>query len=134
MFGLWHWKHLLTRTSLPGASGKPATGLRCASAGWDMSSAARSNRLNSANLRRKIADDEFLKLNFGAGIVDVDADEISVCIVVKLYAFGDFLRIDAGMLRKSDIQRICLRVVAQFHLFICSTMSLNGTPVDGDSG
>src|SRR5258707_11707957 len=40
MFGLWHWKHLLTSTSLPGASGKPGGALRCASAGCEASRAA----------------------------------------------------------------------------------------------
>src|SRR5258706_16061008 len=40
MLGLWHWKHLLTRTSLPGASGKPGGALRCASAGGERSGAA----------------------------------------------------------------------------------------------
>src|SRR5258706_16416164 len=40
MLGLWHWKHLSTRTSLPGASGKPGGALRCASAGGERSRAA----------------------------------------------------------------------------------------------
>src|SRR5438105_14922228 len=34
MFGPWHWKHLESSTSLPGASGNPAAlGFCCASAG-----------------------------------------------------------------------------------------------------
>src|SRR5438552_2486125 len=45
MPALWHWKHLASSVSLPGASGNPgAFGLSCANAGRD-----RSNAPSSAN-------------------------------------------------------------------------------------
>src|SRR4051812_19827146 len=55
MFGLWHWKHLDTRTSLPGPSGKPGGGLRCASAG----SMARNTRRAARIYIRRILDEPY---------------------------------------------------------------------------
>src|SRR2546430_953793 len=47
MPALWHWKHLASSVSLPGASGNPgAFGLSCAHAGRDRSNAlSRANRM-----------------------------------------------------------------------------------------
>ena len=39
---------------------------------------------------RKLAENEFFKLDLGTRIVNIDADEVSVGVVVELHALRDF--------------------------------------------
>src|ERR1043165_2740961 len=59
--------------------------------------------------------DETPQFNLAAGIVDVDADQRSLRVVVQHDAFGDFPAIDAGLLGEIDVQGIGVRMVVQLH-------------------
>jgi hypothetical protein len=56
-----------------------------------------------------------VEVNCGAGVVDVDANEIAMRIVIKHHPLGDLPALDAGLLRQIDVEGIRIRIVVQFH-------------------
>src|SRR5438094_2157925 len=76
MPALWHWKHLASSVSLPGASGNPgAFGLSCAHAGRDRSNApSRANR--TLDERNKIVFTDALQHEEGRRALPAIGDEV----------------------------------------------------------
>src|SRR6266480_3709551 len=76
MPALWHWKHLASSVSLPGASGNPgAFGLSCAHAGRDRSNApSRANR--TLDERHKVVFTDALQHEKGRRAVAAIGDEV----------------------------------------------------------
>jgi hypothetical protein len=58
---------------------------------------------NCADFARELAEDEFFELNLGTGIVDVDAYEIALGVVIELHTLRDFPSFDAQLFGKVDI-------------------------------
>ncbi len=64
---------------------------------------------------RELTDGELVDVDFRAGIVNVDSNEVAVSVVVKHHSLGNLPAFDARSLRKVDVQRIRFRIVVQFH-------------------
>src|ERR1700752_4168888 len=77
MPALWHWKHLASSVSLPGASGNPgAFGLSCAHAGRGRSNApSRANK--TQNERQKIVFTDALQHQESRRTLSAVGDEVS---------------------------------------------------------
>ena len=64
---------------------------------------------------RELAHDQRLQLNFGAGVIDVDADEVPVLVVVEHDAVRDLPALDTRLLGQVDVQRIGVRMIVDLH-------------------
>ena len=63
----------------------------------------------------KVAEGYFADVEFGAGVVDIDADEVARLVVIENDAFGHFAALDAGSVRKIDVERICFWIIIDLH-------------------
>src|SRR6266513_5276 len=88
MPALWHWKHLASSVSLPGASGNPgAFGLSCAHAGRDRSNApSRANR--TLDERHKVVFTDALQHEEGRRAVAAIGDEVRAAGLDRVRATG----------------------------------------------
>src|SRR4030066_114091 len=78
---------------------------------------SRAPRLSGygAYFRGEFAQDQFLELNLLAGIINVNADQVTLGVVIEYDAFGNLAAIRAGFFSQIDVERIGIRVVFQFH-------------------
>src|SRR5436190_18409123 len=72
-----------------------------------------SDRFNRC---RDLADDKPVKVDLGAGVIDVDADQLAGGVVVQHHAFGDLSTVRARLLRQVDVQRAGVGKVIGLHL------------------
>lgn len=70
---------------------------------------------NSLNRARQLAENELFELHLGAGIVDIDADQVPIGIVVQHDAFRNLATLNTRPLREIDVKRISFRVVVELH-------------------
>jgi hypothetical protein len=67
------------------------------------------------DLAGKLVEDEAFEVHLVGGVVDVDADEAAVLVVVLYDAFGNLAAVRARTVSEFNVQRISLGVVVQFH-------------------
>lgn len=73
-------------------------------------------RLDLLNKRRQLIEGELFKIHFSDSLIDVNAHQVSVDIIVTDNALRDFpLLSKRGRLRQVDIERIRVRVTIMFH-------------------
>lgn len=55
------------------------------------------------NFGWQLVEDQMIKLDLGAGVVDVDANELAVGVVVQHHAFRDLAALNARFLGEIDV-------------------------------
>ena len=50
---------------------------------------------NGADFARELAENELFELDLGAGIVNIDANEVALRVVIELHTLGNFPSLDA---------------------------------------
>ena len=64
---------------------------------------------------RQVAEGYFADVEVGAGVVDIEADEVAGLVVIEDNAFGNLAALDAGFVRKVDVERICFWIIIDLH-------------------
>ena len=65
------------------------------------------------NLARQLAEKDLLQLDLVAGVVNVDAHEPSIRIVIQDNALRNLAALDARAVAQLDVQRVCIGVVVE---------------------
>jgi hypothetical protein len=63
------------------------------------------------NISRNFTEGEFFEMDFLAGIVNVNAYQITFGVIIEYNTFGDFFAVNTWLLREVDIKRIGLRII-----------------------
>ena len=66
-------------------------------------------------LHRQSIENEFFEIDFRAGIVDINAHQVAIFIVIQNHAFRNVDAVHTGFGRQIDIKRIGFRILVQFH-------------------
>ena len=62
-----------------------------------------------------MVSDEFAQIQFAAGVIDIDSDQVAFAIVIQNHAFRDIPALDARSVREINIKGICVWEIIQFH-------------------
>src|SRR5438270_13829460 len=65
-------------------------------------------------LEWNVASDEFPQIEFSAGVIDIDSGQIAFGVVIQNDTYGNFLALNARLLRKIDVKRIGLGKIIHF--------------------
>ena len=64
---------------------------------------------------RQPSQDDFSDVGFCAGMVNVDSDDITQFVVIQHDPYLHLTAVDTRLARKINIERICFRVIIDFH-------------------
>jgi hypothetical protein len=66
---------------------------------------------NRMNISRNFTEGKFFEMDFLAGIVNVNAYQITFGVIIEYNTFGDFFVVNTWLFREVDIKRIGLRII-----------------------